>query len=152
MTIRMDCALLMILLPACSIGQTAVTESARQGIAAGNNAWIEGMKRGEARLISATYAEDALDCNAAGECAKGRAAIEHSLQDRISRLGRALSASVTSKGSVQEGDFVYEWGEAEAAFANGNRIVGKYLTVWRRQGARGWEIFRNMRIPADENR
>jgi uncharacterized protein (TIGR02246 family) len=122
------------------------------GIQAGNQAWIDGMKRGDAKVIAATYAEDGLDCGASGECTQGRAAIEKYLQDRVAKLGRATEATVTSRGSVQQGDFVYEWGEAEAHFADGNRLSGRYLTVWRRQPAGEWKIFRNMKIPGDEKR
>jgi ketosteroid isomerase-like protein len=145
-------ALLILILPACSLAQTGIVVSAaRAGIDAGNRAWIEGMKRGDAKLISATYSEDAVDCSAAGDCIKGRSAIERQLQDRILKLGHAVSASVTSKGSVQQGGFVYEWGEAEASFPNGSRVVGRYLTVWHIQIGHGWEIVRNMKIPPDKN-
>jgi ketosteroid isomerase-like protein len=142
---------ILVLLPACLLAQNAIEAAARQGIDGGNRAWIEGMKQGDARLIAATYAEDAVDCSPTGECIHGRRPIERQLQDRIEKLGRAVSASVHSKGSVQQGDFVYEWGEAEASFANGNRIAGRYLTVWRRQSGGAWQIFRNMKIPAGEN-
>jgi ketosteroid isomerase-like protein len=146
-------ALLMMILPTGSRAQTGTIEAAaRAGIDAGNRAWIDGMKRGDARLIAATYAEDALDCGPTGECTQGRAAIERRLGDRCRKLGRAVSASVTSKGAVQQGDFVYEWGEAEASFAAGNRIAGRFLTVWRKETAGGWKIFRNMKIPADADR
>jgi ketosteroid isomerase-like protein len=142
-------ALLVLTFPVWSLAQGGTIEpSAREGIAAGNQSWIEGMKRGDAKLISATYAADALDCGSTGECLNGRPAIERQLQDRIDKLGRAVSAAVRSGGSVQQGDFVYEWGEAEASFANGNRILGRYLTVWRKQNNR-WLIFRNIKIPND---
>jgi len=52
-------------------------------------------------------------------------------------------------GSVQQGSFVYEWGRAEASFANGNNVVDRYLTVWHRQSDGSWKIFRNMVIPDD---
>jgi ketosteroid isomerase-like protein len=50
---------------------------------------------------------------------------------------------------VQQGDFVYEWGDAEALLASGVRIAGRYLTVWRKRADGGWEIFRNTKIPND---
>jgi ketosteroid isomerase-like protein len=137
---------LLILIALCSAAQS-VSGSARQGIDAGNRIWIDGMKKGDAKRIAATYAEDAVDCSLTGECLKGRAAIERQLLDRVNKLGPAISALVTSTGSVQQGDFVYEWGRAEASFAKGSRIVGNYLTVWRKRDGGGWEIFRNIRIP-----
>jgi ketosteroid isomerase-like protein len=139
---------LVLMIPATSFCQTTISESARRGIAAGNNAWIDGMKRANATVIAASYAGDAVDCNPTGECVQGRAAIARQLRDRVQKLGPAKSASVTSKGSVQQGDFVYEWGEAEASFPNGARVAGNYLTVWRKSGDR-WLIFRNIKIPSD---
>lgn len=149
---RLRWMVLGTLLPACSFAQTPVSAAARRGIDAGNQAWVEAMKRGEAKLIAAWYAEDAVDCSAAGECLQGRDAIERQFAERARKLGRASSASVTSKGASEQGDFVYEWGEARASFPNGSRVAGNYLTVWRAKPGGGWEIFRNIAIPAGANR
>lgn len=139
-----------MLLPAQSTAQSGMVEAAaRAAIDAGNQAWVDGMKRGDAKRIAATYAEDALDCGAAGECVAGRAAVERQMEERIRKLGRAVSASVKSRGATQQGDYVYEWGEAEASFAGRSRIAGRYLMVWRKRPAGGREIFRNMKIPED---
>jgi ketosteroid isomerase-like protein len=127
-----------LFLALASASAFAQSDSARREIAAGNTAWIEGMKRADARLIASSYAEDAVDCSPTGECIKGRAAIERQFQDRVEKLGRAQSASVTSKGSVQQADFIYEWGEAEASFPNGAKVAGSYLTVWRPKPGGGW--------------
>jgi ketosteroid isomerase-like protein len=80
---------------------------------------------------------------------KGRAAIVDYIRTRIAKLGRATSASTTSLGSVQQGDFVYEWGRSEVTFADGQKATHRYLTVWQRQPAGAWKIFRNMPIPDD---
>ena len=66
------------------------------------------------------------------------------MQTRIARMGRAESAPVVSLGSVERGEFVYEWGSATAAFADGKKIGGPYFTVWERQKDGSWKIFRNM--------
>lgn len=126
----------------------AVDPAARKCIDAGNQAWIDGMKRAEMSAVAGTYADNALDCGPAGDCEKGRTAIARRMQDRSAKLGRAMSASVTSEGSVQNGDFVYEWGHAEAAFAT-SKVGGRYLTVWQRQPDGSWKIFRNLSIPPD---
>src|SRR5271166_4638848 len=89
---------------------------------------------------------------AARECLKGRAAIEDYLRVRLAKSGRAASATATSLGSVQQGDFVYEWGRSEVRFAGGKRITHRYLTVWQRQLGGVWKIFRNMPIPDDAPR
>lgn len=130
----------------------AIDPIARRDIDAGNQAWVTGMKEVTAAPIAATYADSAVDCTANGECLKGRAAIEDYLRARIAKLGRAISASATSLGSVQQGDFVYEWGRSEVSFANGQTLAHRYLTVWQRQPGGGWKIFRNMPIPDDAPR
>ena len=132
------------------LAQTAkIDDSARQGIDAGNQAWVDGMQQASAARIAGTYAADAAECTPAGECTSGRPAIERRLSDRFTRNGRAVSASVTSLGAVQQGDFVYEWGRAEAAFANGQKVAGRFLTVWHKQPDGSWKIFRNMALPPD---
>ena len=110
------------------------------------------MKQGRTAPIAATYTEDAVDCGPAGDCIQGRAAIEQHMKEELGKLGKAQSAHVTSIGSVQQGDFVYEWGQAEAAFATGKTIVDRYLTAWQRQHDGSWKIFRNLVIPQDEAR
>jgi ketosteroid isomerase-like protein len=95
--------------PAATIAQGEPTAvSARAGIDAGNQAWINGIKSGDVARISATYAEDAVDCGPTGECLKGRAEIERSMKARMASLGRARSAAVHSSGLSEQGAFVYE--------------------------------------------
>jgi ketosteroid isomerase-like protein len=138
------------LLSAIGAAQTpAIDPAARKDIDAGNQAWVTGLKDGRAALIAATYAENALDCAATGECVKGRAAIEEYMRARIAKLGRATFAAATSLGSVQQGGFVYEWGRAEVSFGDGQKVAHRYLTVWQRQPGGDWKIFRNMPIPDD---
>lgn len=137
---------------ACCCAQSGkIDPAARKGIDAGNQAWVAAMKQSEAALVLATYADDAVDCSAAGDCLRGRAAIQAYFQERMAKFGRARSASVSSAGSVQQGDFVYEWGRAEAVSESGQRISGRYLTAWRKQPDGSWKIFRNMPIPDDRS-
>ena len=136
------------LLPLAAPAQTtATTRSARAGIDAGNQAWIDGVKAGDVARIIATYAENSVDCGPAGACIEGRAQIEQHMQAEYAKLGRATSASVSSWGSTESGNFVYEWGQAQAAFPGGKNVVDKYLTVWQRQSDGSWKIFRNLVIP-----
>lgn len=121
----------------------------KAAIDAGNQAWIDGMKNGDVALISATYTADGIDCGPAGECFKGRAEIERHVKTQLATFGHARSATVHSQGSTQQGDFVYEWGQAEATFDSGKKLVDNYLTVWQKQPDGGWKIFRNMVIPVD---
>jgi ketosteroid isomerase-like protein len=130
------------------VAQTTPTSvSARAGIDAGNQAWIDGVKAGDVAPIIATYTERAVDCGPAGNCIEGRPQIAQHMRAEYAKLGRASSASVSSWGSTQTGSFVYEWGQAQATFAGGKNIVDKYLTVWQQQPDGTWKIFRNLVIP-----
>lgn len=124
-----------------------VTDSARAQIDSGNQAWIDGVKTGNVPLIVATYAVDAVDCGPTGECTTGRSKIEQHMTAQLASLGHARSAVVKTWGASQHGDFVYEWGQAEASFDGGKQMVDKYLTVWQLQADGSWKIFRNMVIP-----
>ena len=133
--------------PVCFAQNSAIAPAARKQIDAGNQAWIDGMKQGNVELIAATYTLDAVDCNPKGECIRGRSAIEEHMKEEIARFGKADSASVTSIGSVQQEHFIYEWGQAEAQFPSGKKIVDRYLTAWQEQPDGKWRIFRNLVIP-----
>jgi ketosteroid isomerase-like protein len=131
----------------CFGQSTPIEPAARRQIDAGNQAWIDGMKQGMVDLIVATYTADAVDCGPAGDCIRGQSAIKLHIQQEMAKLGKASTASVTSMGSVQQGRFVYEWGQAEAAFPSGKKIVDRYLTAWQEQPGGSWKIFRNLVIP-----
>lgn len=126
---------------------TPASPSARASINAGNQAWIDGVKLGTVDSIIATYSERSVDCGPTGNCIIGRPRIEQHMKTEYAKLGRATSASVSSWGSTQSGNFVYEWGQAQATFAGGKNIVDKYLTVWQKQPDGTWKIFRNLVIP-----
>jgi len=130
------------------LAQTKLIDSdARQQIDAGNQQWVDAMKQGNAAMLVPGNTEDAVDCSPGGECIRGRSAIGEHMKEEISKLGKADSASVVSVGSVQQGRYVYEWGEAKAHFSNGKSVVDKYLTVWQRQPDGAWKVFRNLVIP-----
>jgi len=124
-----------------------IDPAARRQIDAGNQAWIDGMKQGNVAMITATYTSDAVDCSPEGDCIRGRTAIAQHMTESMAKFGKAASASVTSIGSVQQGSFVYEWGQAEASFPNGKKVVDRYLTAWREEPDGTWKIFRNLVIP-----
>jgi len=139
--------LLLLCCSTCPAQSKPIESAARRQIDAGNQAWIDGMKQGNVTLITATYTSDAVDCSPEGKCVRGRTAIEEHMKEEMAKLGKAESASVTSIGSVQQGRFVYEWGQAEASFPNGKKVVDQYLTAWREEPDGTWKIFRNMVIP-----
>jgi ketosteroid isomerase-like protein len=137
----------LLLSSTCLAQGKPIAPDARRQIDAGNQAWIDGMKQGRVDLITATYTPDAVDCSAEGDCIRGRAAIEEHMKAQIAKLGKAAAASVTSIGSVQQGRFVYEWGQAVASFSSGTKVVDRYLTAWHKEPDGTWKIFRNLVIP-----
>ncbi len=132
---------------ACMAQSGTLPDSTRAQIDAGNQAWIDGVKTGNVPLIIATYAVDAVDCGPTGECTRGKSQIEQHMKAQLARLGLAHTASVKTWGTSQQGNFVYEWGQAEATFGGEKNLVEKYLTVWQQQSDGNWKIFRNMVIP-----
>ncbi len=127
--------------------QMGVDQNLQTAVKAGNQAWIDGLRSGNAAIIAATYAPEAVNCTADGQCVSGINAIEAQLRSRVTSMGRAQSASVNTTSLVRDGDFAYEWGYAEAQFGGGRQIRGRYLTVWQRERGAGWKILRNMSLP-----
>src|ERR1044071_3918100 len=113
---------LMFVMLYCSIclaQNKPIDADARRGIDAGNQLWIDAMKKGDAVMLSPGNTVDSVDCSAEGKCIEGLPALEAHAKEEMAKLGKADSASVVSMGSVQKGRYVYEWGEAKAHFPNG---------------------------------
>ena len=132
---------------ACFAQSRGIDPDARKQIDAGNQQWVDAMKQGNPALLAPGNAEGAVDCNSEGQCLEGRPALEQQAKEQLATLGKADTASVLSVGSVQQGRYVYEWGEARAHFPSGKNIVDRYLTVWQKQKDGSWKVFRNMVIP-----
>lgn len=140
--------LFLLLCTTSCLAQTNVVDSdARRQIDAGNQQWVDAMKQGDAALLAPGNTTDSVDCSPEGVCIRGSAALESQAKQQMAKLGKADSASVVSMGSVQQGRYVYEWGEAKAHFQNGKSIMDRYLTVWQKQPDGNWKVFRNLVIP-----
>ena len=131
----------------CPAQYHPIDTDARQQIDAGNQQWIDAMKQGNVALLVPGNTENAVDCSPAGDCIRGRVALEKHMKEEMTKSGKADSASVISVGSVQQGRYVYEWGEARAHFSNGHNLVDRYLTVWQKQPDGSWKLFRNLVMP-----
>ena len=125
-----------------------IDPAARRQIDAGNQLWIDAMKQGNAALLQDGNAPGIVDCSAQGDCIRGRSALDAHAKQEMAKLGKADPASVASMGSVQQGRYVYEWGEAKAHFSNGKSILDRYLTVWQEQPDGTWKVFRNLVMPS----
>ncbi len=139
--------LLALCCSTCLAQSKPIDSDARRQIDAGNQQWVEAMKQGNVALLVPGNTEDAVDCSPEGKCIRGLPALEQHMTEEMTKLGKADSASVISVGSVQQGRYVYEWGEAKAHFPNGKSIMDRYLTVWQRQPNGAWKVFRNLVIP-----
>jgi ketosteroid isomerase-like protein len=141
--------ILLLLYCSTCLGQSKpIDPDARRQIDAGNQVWVDAMKQGNAALLAPGNTDDSLDCSPQGDCIRGRSALDKHAKEEMAKLGKADSASVVSIGSVQQGRYIYEWGQAKAHFPNGKSILDKYLTVWQKQPDGTWKIFRNLVIPS----
>lgn len=141
-------AAMVVLYCSTCVGQSKPIDSdARRQIDAGNQTWVDAMKKGDVAMLVPGNTEDTVDCSADGNCIRGLPALKEHMTIEMARLGKADSASVVSVGSVQQGRYVYEWGEAKAHFPNGRSILDRYLTVWQKQPDGTWKIFRNIVLP-----
>jgi ketosteroid isomerase-like protein len=125
---------------------TAADPKLDTSVKAGNQEWIDGMKSGDIVQITRAYANDAVNCSAAGECVRGIAEIRKQIGTRIAGLGKAISGSVTSDGLVPNGDLAYEWGRSTARFKD-RSISGRFVTIWKKQPDGSWKIIRNLSLP-----
>ncbi len=138
---------LLLCCATCLAQSKPIDSDARLQIDAGNQQWVDAMKQGNAAMLVPGNTEGSVDCSPEGNCIRGRSALGEHMKEEMARLGKAESASVVSMGSVQQGRYVYEWGEAKAHFANGKDIEDRYLTVWQKQPDGSWKIFRNLVMP-----
>jgi ketosteroid isomerase-like protein len=137
-------ASMLVLGTACA----ATPPELKRDLEAGNQAWVVGLKTGNADLIAAAYVDDSINCGAAGECVKGREAAAAQYRDVIAKFGRATDAFVRSESLRVDHDLAYESGYAEAHFPNGLVRRGRFSTVWKVQSDGHWKIFRNLSLPA----
>jgi ketosteroid isomerase-like protein len=119
----------------------------RRDIDAGNQAWIDGLKSGNAELAASSFGDDALNCGPTGDCDKGKAAIVDHYRGVIAKLGKASSGRVRSESLHVDHDLAYESGYSEAEFPGHGPLKGRFSTVWKRQPNGHWKIFRNMSLP-----
>ncbi len=127
--------------------QRTLPANLKKDVDAGNQAWVDGLKAGDANRIVSGYSQDSVNCDAAGDCVKGRMAVAAQYQEVISRFGRATSGFVRSETLHVDHDLAYESGYAEAHFLNGTIRRGRFSTVWKLQDDGHWKIFRNISLP-----
>jgi len=128
-----------------------VPADARAAIARANDDWLGAMQRQDAKAMVEPYAEDGVFVLATGTAVTGRAAIEQLMRERFRTGGRIVSGRLHQDDLVTAGSMIYEWGHAELEVARPpgqgpTRSIGRYLTVWKRDGAGNWRIIRNLSL------
>jgi ketosteroid isomerase-like protein len=132
---------------ACACVVAELPANLREDIDAGNQAWVDGLKAGDANRVVSGFARDSVNCNAAGDCVKGLMAVAAQYKELIAKFGLATSGFVRSETLHVDHDLAYESGYAEAHFSNDAVRKGRFSTVWKLQDDGHWKIFRNISLP-----
>ncbi len=136
-----------LLFSVCASVVADLPANLKKDIDAGNQAWVDGLKAGDAKRIVSSYSQDSVNCNAAGDCVKGPMGVAAQYKEIIARFGRATSGFVRSETLHVDHDLAYESGYAETRFLNGAVRRGRFSTVWKREDDGHWKIFRNVSLP-----
>lgn len=131
----------------CSYAAEDPAAAAAADIDKANQDWAVAMVHGDAATAAAAYMTDAVFCDTAGNCTRGRDAIEKLTQARLQEHGLPRSAAAHSERRVAADGFVYEWGEASLVTSYGKTDTKHFLTVWQRQDNGHWLIYRNLVLP-----
>ena len=134
-----------------SLDTAAIMASARAEIDAANAAWVPGLRKRDAAMIVAAYADSGLFVAADGSVTRGRDAIAQMYASRFPRMREIIDGGVVQEGlAVASPDRIYEWGRAWLTVAAATpgappvRGGGAYLTVWQRGADGHWRIARNL--------
>jgi uncharacterized protein (TIGR02246 family) len=124
--------------------RAAEAEAVRAAIAAANAEFAQALVRGDARAMSAVFAEDAelIPASRPG-FVSGRAQIEAFNAERL-RARRYLDVVITSVHFGVSGDLAWETGTSRATIQQGDgapvTVTGRYLAVWARGADGRWRI------------
>jgi uncharacterized protein (TIGR02246 family) len=148
------CLVLLLLgLPTALAGQTsqsAELAAVRRGIEAGNAAYIAAFKKADAEALAEVYDSHGARLTEGGVVAHGRSAIAADVGRFLSQVG-PVRVTLETKDVWLVDDIAYETGLWSYAFlprgTTEQRIVGRYVTVWRRQRDGGWKIWADMGVP-----
>ncbi len=134
--------------PREAAASAAGVSGAMPAILRANGEWAAAMKSGDADAIAKPYAADAVFVTAAGESIRGRDAIRAFYRARLDKA-TVVFASIHHQGTAAGAQgLVYEWGTGTVGTRSASGAVvtagGPYLTVWKRDEAGVWKIFRNV--------
>ncbi len=120
-------------------------ESAREGVDAGNRAWMAGFLAGDSAKMASIYTEDAIVFPPGGERVSGRAAIAQFWGGFLNNGFKNLALKTLEVES--QGDLAFEGGEVTFDIPQKEGKVTKaaikYVVVWKRTQS-GWHIHRDI--------
>jgi ketosteroid isomerase-like protein len=126
--------------------QQRTLASAAPYIDKANSDWSRAIVTGNAAVLSAPYAKDAVFIGPDGTAIQGKAGVKTMYARRPSKV-QVLKASIKSDGRAAPDAYdVYEWGTAKLTVKRGTSVIersARYLTVWHRTG-KSWLITRNI--------
>jgi ketosteroid isomerase-like protein len=126
--------------------QSQALASAAPFIDKANSEWSRAIVTGNAAMLSAPYAADAVFIGPDGTAIHSKAGVRTMYGRRPAKV-QVLNASIKSDGrAAADPNDVYEWGTARLTVKRGKTIVersARYLTVWHRTG-KSWLITRNI--------
>lgn len=108
-------------------------------------AWEKAYNAGDAKAVSALYAEQAVLLPPGASAAKGKAAIEaYFVKDTAESAKAGVTFSIAANSDVgTSGDLAWESGTYAVKAKSGASVeVGKYLTVYKKSGGK-WLIIRD---------
>ena len=121
--------------------------SARAVIDSMNAAFLAALERGDAATAASNYAEDAVFMSANDKAWRGRDAVQKGLAGMLSQFS-FKDAKLTTEDVILRGDLAVETGAyswtLQPKSGTATKDVGKYLTVWQRDGAGTWKIIRDI--------
>src|SRR3954449_7847765 len=82
-SITMKRSIVLIILCVSLSCLAQVDQDLQAAVTAGNQAWINGMRSGDAAVAASAFAADAINCSADGQCVTGVSAITSQLRSRV---------------------------------------------------------------------
>ena len=135
-----------VLIAAAPAWQQQALSSAAPFIDKANSDWTHAIVSGNAKVLSAPYATNAVFISPDGTAIHGKSGVQTMYSRRPAGV-KVLHATIKSDGRVAaDPDDVYEWGSAQMTVLRKGKermVVGRYLTVWHRSRGR-WLITRNI--------
>lgn len=132
----------------------AKVSEARKAIGAGNAQWIEGWRRGDAKMVAAIFTEDGMQLQKNGKIIRGREAIRNAQERAMRSVETGVEVKVeTAEIWIVDGD-AYEAGKWTYKYVEkGKKEItvesGRYVTKWKKQKDGSWKLYLDMNVPLE---